>query len=201
MNALTSGQGARHACHSTGTGTGPDPRHNGLLASLPPAEYRRWLPSLKLVKMPLGQVLHEPGAEMTHVYFPVTAIVSILYVTENGSSAEIALAGNEGLIGIALFMGGATHNHPGGGAKRGRRIPDTGPHDESRLRRGRPGAPPAASLHPGADHADVADGRLQPAPLRPPATVPAAVARPRPVGRHRTVDDAGTDRQHAGREA
>jgi CRP-like cAMP-binding protein len=88
--------------------TDPDPRRNGLLASLPPAEYKRWLPSLKLVKMPLGQVLHEANVEMTHVYFPVTAIVSILYVTENGSSAEIALAGNEGMIGIALFMGGAT---------------------------------------------------------------------------------------------
>ena len=108
MNALTSEPRIRDPHLSNDRG--PTPLRNGLLASLPPAEYERWLPSLKLVEMPLGQVLHEPGVEMTHMYFPVTAIVSILYVTENGSSAEIALVGNEGLVGIALFMGGATTN-------------------------------------------------------------------------------------------
>jgi CRP-like cAMP-binding protein len=85
-----------------------DPRGNRLLASLPQPEYDYWLPCLQQVEMPLGQVLHEPGLQMTHVYFPVTAMVSILYVTQNGSSTEMALVGHEGLVGIALFMGGAT---------------------------------------------------------------------------------------------
>ncbi len=84
----------------------PGPRQNSLLAALPALAYERWRPLLKWVDLPLGQVLHEPGVVMTQVYFPVTAIVSIQYVTENGASAEIASVGNEGLVGIALFMGG-----------------------------------------------------------------------------------------------
>ena len=84
----------------------PDPKTNHLLAALPNAEWKRWLPQLELVEMPLGQVLYESGATLSHVYFPTTAIVSLLYVMENGSSAEIAVVGNEGIVGIALFMGG-----------------------------------------------------------------------------------------------
>ena len=84
----------------------PDPKTNHLLAALPDAEWKRWLPQLELVEMPLGQVLYESGATLSHVYFPTTAIVSLLYVMENGSSAEIAVVGNEGIVGIALFMGG-----------------------------------------------------------------------------------------------
>jgi CRP-like cAMP-binding protein len=83
-----------------------DPKQNHLLASLPEADLGRWRPNLELVEMPLGQVLYEPGATLSHVYFPTTAIVSLLYVMENGASAEIAVAGNEGIIGISLFMGG-----------------------------------------------------------------------------------------------
>jgi CRP-like cAMP-binding protein len=77
-----------------------------LLAALPAAELQRWLPQLEVVQMPLGQVLYESGHAQSHVYFPTTAIVSLLYVMENGASAEIAVVGNEGLIGISLFMGG-----------------------------------------------------------------------------------------------
>ena len=84
----------------------PGPKTNHLLAALPNAEWKRWLPQLELVEMPLGQVLYESGATLSHVYFPTTAIVSLLYVMENGSSAEIAVVGNEGIVGIALFMGG-----------------------------------------------------------------------------------------------
>ncbi|MBC7995799.1 MAG: Crp/Fnr family transcriptional regulator [Rhizobacter sp.] len=84
----------------------PDPHTNHLLAALPPAEWKRWLPQLEQVDMPLGQVLYEPGITLSHVYFPVTAIVSLLYVMENGSSAEIAVVGYEGVVGISLFMGG-----------------------------------------------------------------------------------------------
>lgn len=81
---------------------------NDLLASLPPAEWARLAPQLEVVELPLGKVLYESGATMGHVYFPTTAIVSLLYVMEDGASAEIAVVGNEGVVGIALFMGGET---------------------------------------------------------------------------------------------
>ncbi len=86
--------------------TAPEPRKNQLLAALPAAEWDRWLPQLEWVEMPLGQVLYESGTTLSHVYFPLTAIVSLLYVMENGASAEIAVVGNEGIVGISLFMGG-----------------------------------------------------------------------------------------------
>jgi CRP-like cAMP-binding protein len=84
------------------------PRDNRLLASLPQAEWQRWQPLLEPVDLPLGKVLYESGTTMSHVYFPTTAIVSLLYVMEDGASAEIAVVGNEGLVGIALFMGGGS---------------------------------------------------------------------------------------------
>jgi CRP-like cAMP-binding protein len=84
------------------------PRQNHLLAALPAAEYDRVYPSLELVQMPLGHVLHESGGIMSHVYFPTTAVVSILNVMDDGASTEIALVGNEGIVGVALFMGGET---------------------------------------------------------------------------------------------
>ena len=84
----------------------PDPRANRLLAGLPATALQRWLPQLEAVEMPLGRVLHESGSTPAHVYFPTTAIVSLLYVMENGASAEIAVVGNEGLVGVSLFMGG-----------------------------------------------------------------------------------------------
>jgi CRP-like cAMP-binding protein len=83
-----------------------DPRENSLLAALPDAEWARWAPQLELVDMPLGAVLYEPGSRLAHVYFPTTSIVSLLYVMEDGASAEIAVVGNEGIVGISLFMGG-----------------------------------------------------------------------------------------------
>ncbi len=81
-------------------------KKNQLLGSLPDAEWNRWAPSLERVQMPLGQVLYEPGVALGYVYFPITAIVSLLYVMENGASAEIAVVGNEGIVGVSLFMGG-----------------------------------------------------------------------------------------------
>ena len=83
-----------------------DPKVNHLLAALPESEWVRWLPHLELVEMPLGQVLYESGAVLTHVYFPTTSIVSLLYVMEDGASAEIAVVGHEGIVGVSLFMGG-----------------------------------------------------------------------------------------------
>ena len=85
-----------------------DPRQNQLLAALPAAEWARWLPHLQPVNMPLGTALYEAGGALPYVYFPATSIVSLLYVLEDGASAEIAVVGNEGLVGISLFMGGGT---------------------------------------------------------------------------------------------
>ena len=84
----------------------PNANTNQLLAALPKAEWRRWKPLLEEVDMPLGEVIYESGGVLGYVYFPTTAIVSLLYVMENGASAEIAVVGNEGIVGIALFMGG-----------------------------------------------------------------------------------------------
>jgi CRP-like cAMP-binding protein len=85
-----------------------EPRQNHLLAALPTTDFERLLSHLELVPMPLGHVLYESGAQMHHVYFPTSAIVSLLYVMEDGASAEIGVVGNEGIIGVALFMGGET---------------------------------------------------------------------------------------------
>jgi CRP-like cAMP-binding protein len=85
-----------------------DPRCNQLLAALPQAEWERWRSELELVDLPLGKVLYESGGHIHHVYFPTSAIVSLLYVMEDGASAEIAVVGLEGIVGISLFMGGET---------------------------------------------------------------------------------------------
>jgi CRP-like cAMP-binding protein len=81
-------------------------RGNHLLAAVPGLEKSPLLQHLERIALPLGKVLYEPGDKLTHAYFPTTSIVSLLYVMENGASAEIAVVGNEGLVGIALFMGG-----------------------------------------------------------------------------------------------
>lgn len=93
---------ARYSIKSAG------PRNNHLLAALPEPEWLRWHPRLQLVDMPLGQVLYESGTTMHYVYFPTTSIVSMLYVTQSGASAELAVVGNEGVVGISLFMGGGS---------------------------------------------------------------------------------------------
>jgi CRP-like cAMP-binding protein len=85
-----------------------NPRQNHLLASLPDEAWGRISSRLELVAMPLGEVVYESGSQLTHVYFPTTCIVSLLYVMVNGASAEIAVVGNEGMVGVALFMGGET---------------------------------------------------------------------------------------------
>ena len=82
------------------------PRQNQLLAAFSDAEFARLLPHFEAVEMPLGKALYESGTTMSHVFFPTTAIVSLLYVMEDGSSGEIAVVGHEGIVGISLFMGG-----------------------------------------------------------------------------------------------
>src|ERR1700722_2094102 len=87
-------------------GASAQPSLNHLLNALPLAEVQRWMPLSESIDLPLGHVLYESGEALTHVYFPTTAIVSLLYVMENGASAEIAVVGNEGIVGVSLFMGG-----------------------------------------------------------------------------------------------
>ncbi len=82
------------------------PRMNHLLEALPGDDLAAWLPLLEPVELPLEMVLYESGSVLSHIYFPTTAIVSLLYVTENGASVELAVVGNEGLVGVSLFMGG-----------------------------------------------------------------------------------------------
>src|SRR5580765_5134598 len=84
------------------------PQQNHLLSALPIPEYARLEPHLELIPMRLGDVLYEPGVQLRYVYFPTSSIVSLLYVMEDGASAEIAIVGNEGILGISLFMGGET---------------------------------------------------------------------------------------------
>lgn len=84
------------------------PLSNNLLAALPEPEWQRWSSQLEWVDLPLGHVLYESGATLDHVYFPTNAIVSLLYVLENGASAEIAVVGYEGIVGVSIFMGGGS---------------------------------------------------------------------------------------------
>jgi CRP-like cAMP-binding protein len=86
---------------------GISPR-NKILAALPEADHARLRPHLRAVSLALGEVLYEPGAVLAHLYFPIDSIVSLLYVMENGASAEIAIVGNDGVVGVSLFMGGIT---------------------------------------------------------------------------------------------
>jgi CRP-like cAMP-binding protein len=85
-----------------------DPKQNHLLAALPASEFERIAPDLELAPLKLGEVLYESGGHLKHVYFPTNSIVSLLYVMLDGASAEIAVVGNEGILGISLFMGGET---------------------------------------------------------------------------------------------
>jgi CRP-like cAMP-binding protein len=84
------------------------PKENHLLAALPPTDFQRLASHLERVPLPLGEVLYEPGGRLTHVYFPTTAIISLHYTFESGASAEIAGVGNEGMLGVSLYMGGDT---------------------------------------------------------------------------------------------
>jgi CRP-like cAMP-binding protein len=85
-----------------------DPKQNHILAALSEGTFARLLPGLELIAMPLGWAVYESGGHLGYVYFPTTSLVSLLYVMESGASAEIAITGNEGLVGISLFMGGET---------------------------------------------------------------------------------------------
>ena len=149
-----------------------NPHQNHLLAALPAAEFDRLAPQLELVPMPLGEILYEPGGQLQHAYFPVTAIVSLHYVMETGASAETAGVGNEGVVGISLFMGGDTT--PSSAvvqtAGHGYRLPEK--LLKAEFERG--GPLQRLLLYPGVDHPDVPDRRLQSAPFGGAAVVPLA---------------------------
>ena len=157
-----------------------NPNQNHLLAALPTAEFERLAPHLELVTMSLGEVLYESGGQLQHVYFPTTSILSIHYVMEDGSSAEIAGVGNEGVLGISIFMGGNTTPS--------RAIVQTAGHgyrlsaiDDGGILSGRVDAAFDAALHPGADYTDVPDCGMQSVPFIGAATVPLAVVNSRSV--------------------
>ena len=176
------------------------PKQNHLLAALPAADYARLLPDLELIPMPLGWAVYESGGRMGYLYFPTTSIVSLLYVMESGASAEIAITGNEGLVGISLFMGGESTPSRAvvQSAGNGYRLKASVLKREFAL--GGHAAASGAALHAGADHADGADRGVQPAPFGGPATVPLAAVEPGPACRsNELIDDAGADREHAGR--
>ena len=180
------------------------PRQNHLLDALPAAEYERLFPHLELVPMPLGEVLYESGDKLRYVYFPTTCIVSMLYVMENGASAEIAVVGNEGIIGVALFMGGGNHAESGRRAERGLRLSAAGTSPYAGIRPlwrtpQRDATRFVAALYPGADYPDGANGSLQSASFGGPATLPLAAAKPRPATFERVDHDPGIDCQYAGR--
>jgi CRP-like cAMP-binding protein len=84
---------------------GPSPRENELLAALPAADYERLRPHLTLVPLPLGKALYEPGSPLRHVYFPVSGVVALLYTMEDGSTAQIAVVGRDGCVGVAILLG------------------------------------------------------------------------------------------------
>ena len=85
-----------------------EPRQNRLLAALPDPDWQRWRTHFEPVNLPLGHVLYESGVQLTHAVFPTTAIVSLMYVSENGASTGIAVVGNDGVVGVPLFMGGGS---------------------------------------------------------------------------------------------
>ncbi|QDQ25500.1 Crp/Fnr family transcriptional regulator [Chitinimonas arctica] len=91
---------------SESKGQNPDPRENLILAALPKKDFERLLPDLQLVDMPLGWTMSESGDHVNYLHFPISGIVSLIYVLEDGSSSEVALVGNEGLVGVSIFMGG-----------------------------------------------------------------------------------------------
>ena len=147
----------------------------------------------------LARCCTSPATSSANVYFPTDCIVSLLYVMESGASAEISVVGNEGLIGVALFMGGETTPSRAIVQSAGHAYRLDRPTAQGRVPSQRRPADPAAALHADADHADGADRRVQSASFGGPAIVPLAAAVARRLVVQRTGHDAGTHRQHARR--
>ena len=168
--------------NKTPSGLPPDPKLNRILASLPAGDYERLLTDLELVEMPLGWTMSESGDHVNYLHFPTSGIVSLIYSLEDGSSSETALVGNEGLVGISIFMGGesmptSTEVQSAGQAYRlSRKVMKR---EFSR----RPTATHGIVVHSGDDCPDIANGRMQPASFAGSKDVPVV------------ADDPGSFRQ------
>jgi hypothetical protein len=160
------------------------PRKNHVLAALPLGDYERLLPDLEPISLPPGCTVHRAGERETYLYFLTAGIVSRFCITGNGASAEYAVTGSEGVIGVAAFLGGdstpcqaevlsAGYLSAGGGS------------GEKRIRAQWPAAAVTAALHPSTDRANRADRGVQPAPYAGTATVPLDLVMPGPVARER----------------
>ena len=162
-------------------------KQNHLLAALPKAEFARLGPKIKIVTLPLGKALYEPGTMLRHVYFPTDSIVSLLYVMSDGASAEIALVGNEGVVGVALFMGGETTPSRAVVQSAGEGYQLEGELLKREFNRG------GAMRHLLLRYTQA----VQSASFTRSAIVPLVTAEPRSSTQQRADHDPGTDRQHA----
>src|SRR6266545_3189780 len=171
------------------------PVENRLLAALPDEVFARLLPHLQPVSFALGGVVYESSERMERLYFPTTCIVSLLYTMTDGATAEMGLVGNDGIVGIALFMGGNTVPNRAVAQVAGDAFSVPAPTLLEEFRRGRSVSTPAAALHAGADHPDLSDRRLQPPSRGRAATLPLAAAHPRPGAVGGIVAHPGVHRQ------
>jgi CRP-like cAMP-binding protein len=174
---------------------------NRLLSAMPDSTLQRWSSQLQPVQMPRGMVVNEPGRTVHHVYFPTTAVVSLLRVLEDGDMAEIAIVGREGVVGISSFMGGGYSSSRGvvqaaGGALR---LSSSALLEE--FDRCGPAMHLLLRYTHASDRADDADGGVQPPPHDRAAAVSVAASEPGPPRWRRRRGDAGADRQPAGRAA
>ena len=157
-----------------------NPLSNRLLAALPVDDYDGLVPHLEFVPLHLGQEIYGPGQTLDYAYFPTTAVVSLLYTMEDGTSAEIGIVGNDGILGIALFMGGdsvpnrAVVQSAGAAFRMRARVL------ASEFRRGGDFQRLLAEVHPVFDCSDVADGSLQPPSFRGAAALPLVTSQSRP---------------------
>ena len=157
-----------------------EPSKNRLLAALPPDEFQRLLPNLQQVSFSLGDVVYEFSGHLDYVYFPTTAIISLLYTMENGATAEMGLTGNDGVVGIALFMGGGTMPNRAVVQSAGDVIRMKAKVLQTEFALGGRVPTPAAALHTSTNYSDIANRGLQPASYCGTATLPLAVVKPRP---------------------
>ena len=179
--------------------TATEPWMNQLLAALPAAEWQRWLPQLEAVEMPLGEVLYESGHQLEPRLLP-DHCHRLAAVRDGGRRVGRDRRRRQRRHRRHLAVHGRrNHAEPRGRAKRRPRLPAAGAAAQGGIRPRRPDAAPAAALHAGADHADGADGGVQPPSFGRPAAVPLAAAEPGPPAVQRARDDAGADRQHARR--
>jgi hypothetical protein len=152
----------------------PHPEQNHLLAAIPESSKPQLFQSLQLVELDLGDVIYESNQLIEFVYFPTSCIVSLLYAMLNGASAEISVIGNDGLVGGVGRAGRQQHTQPGGSSERGMRLSNASRTARKRTQYLLRSHDTGASLHPGADHPDISNRRLQSASFNRPTAMPLA---------------------------